>query len=194
MTRINLVPPEELCDQHLLAEHRELTRIPNAVAKGKYHLKGQPAEYKLGEGHVRFFFNKLAFLKKRYDALHAECKARGFNVQYIWNETLPDDPSLWLDYEATTYSGKNAIKGEIYTTSFKERSKIKEFSLMKGSENIKKVSIAHLMNCLIFQFNKKRTTRYDRQIVFMEIHKGFLWVYVFKKFWVKCFCHKLSGC
>lgn len=30
MTRINLVPPEELCDQHLLAEHRELTRIPNA--------------------------------------------------------------------------------------------------------------------------------------------------------------------
>ncbi|MFQ9135100.1 MAG: pyrimidine dimer DNA glycosylase/endonuclease V, partial [Haemophilus parainfluenzae] len=82
-------------------EHRELTRIPNAVAKGKYHLKGQPAEYKLGEGHVRFFFNKLAFLKKRYDALHAECKARGFNVQYIWNETLPDDPSLWLDYEAT---------------------------------------------------------------------------------------------
>ena len=101
MTRINLIPPEELCDQHLLAEHHELTRIPNAVAKGKYHLKGQPAEYKLGEGHVRFFFNKLAFLKKRYDALHAECKARGFNVQYIWNETLPDDPSLWLDYEAT---------------------------------------------------------------------------------------------
>ena len=99
MTRINLVPPEELCDQHLLAEHRELTRIPNAVAKGKFHLKGQSTEYKLGEGHVRFFFNKLAFLKKRYDALHAECKARGFNVQYIWNETLPDDPSLWLDYE-----------------------------------------------------------------------------------------------
>ena len=76
MTRINLVPPSELCDQHLLAEHRELTRIPNAVAKGKFHLKGQPAEYKLGEGHVRFFFNKMAFLKKRYDALHAECRVQ----------------------------------------------------------------------------------------------------------------------
>lgn len=101
MTRINLVPPAELCDQHLLAEHRELTRIPNAVAKGKYHLKGQPTEYKLGEGHVRFFFNKLAFLKQRYDALHAECKARGFNVQYIWNENLPDDPTLWQDYQAS---------------------------------------------------------------------------------------------
>ena len=103
MTRINLVPPAELCDQHLLAEHRELTRIPNAVAKGKFHLKGQPTEYKLGEGHVRFFFNKMAFLKKRYDLLHAECKARGFNVQYIWNENLPQEAALWLDYEPTEH-------------------------------------------------------------------------------------------
>lgn len=101
MTRINVVPVSELCDQHLLAEHRELTRIPNAVAKGKFHLRGQPTEYKLGEGHVRFFFNKLAFLKKRYDALHAECKRRGFNVQYFWAENLPNDPSLWLDYKPT---------------------------------------------------------------------------------------------
>lgn len=101
MTRINLVPPQELCDQHLLAEHRELTRIPNAVAKGKFSLKGQPSDYKLGEGHVRFFFNKLGFLKKRYDLLHAECKARGFNVQYFWQNELPTDPNLWLDYEPT---------------------------------------------------------------------------------------------
>ena len=101
MTRINLISPKELCDQHLLAEHRELTRIPNAVAKGKFHLKGQPEEYKLGEGHVRFFFNKMAFLKRRYDELHTECKARGFNVQYIWPETLPSSPELWLDYQPT---------------------------------------------------------------------------------------------
>ena len=100
MTRINLVPPAELCDQHLLAEHRELTRIPNAVAKGKFHLQGQPADYKLGSGHVRFFFDKLAFLLRRYDALHAECRARGFKVQYIWPaDTLPADPALWRDYQ-----------------------------------------------------------------------------------------------
>ena len=101
MTRINLIPPKELCDQHLLAEHRELTRIPNAVAKGKFHLKGQPEEYKLGEGHVRFFFNKMAFLKRRYDELHTECKARGFKAQYIWLEPLPSSPELWLDYQPT---------------------------------------------------------------------------------------------
>ncbi|WP_290521475.1 pyrimidine dimer DNA glycosylase/endonuclease V [Aggregatibacter sp. oral taxon 458] len=101
MTRINLIPPKDLCDQHLLAEHCELTRIPNAVAKDKFHLKGQPEEYKLGEGHVRFFFNKMAFLKRRYDELHTECKARGFKVQYIWPETLPSSPELWLDYQPT---------------------------------------------------------------------------------------------
>ena len=55
-------------------------------------------------------------------------------MQYIWNETLPDDPSLWLDYEATeaalqinrgTYSGKNAIKGKIYTHIFQRAVKNK---------------------------------------------------------------------
>ncbi|PAT30794.1 deoxyribonuclease [Vandammella animalimorsus] len=101
MTRINLVPPAELCDQHLLAEHRELTRIPNAVAKGKYRLQGQPEDYCLGTGHVRFFFDKLAFLQRRYEALHAECLARGFKVQHIWPAALPENPALWQDYTPT---------------------------------------------------------------------------------------------
>lgn len=101
MTRINLVPPAELCDRHLLAEHRELTRIPNAVARGRFRLDGQPQDYKLGSGHVRFFFNKLAFLHRRYQALHAECLARGFRVQNIWPADLPDDPALWRDYVPT---------------------------------------------------------------------------------------------
>ena len=99
MTRINLVPPAELCDQHLLAEHRELTRIPNAVARGRYSLIGQPPAYKLGTGHVRFFFDKLAFLQKRYDALHAECRRRGFKVTHIWPANLPPDAALWRDWQ-----------------------------------------------------------------------------------------------
>lgn len=101
MTRINLVPPQELCDQHLLAEHRELTRIPNAVAKGRFNLLGQSADYILGAGHVRFFFDKLAFLKKRYAMLHQECLARRFQVQDRWPEALPDCAELWLDYVPT---------------------------------------------------------------------------------------------
>lgn len=101
MTRINLVPPAELCDQHLLAEHRELTRIPNVVAKGKFSLEGQPAHYKLGTGHVKFFFDKMQFLKHRYEALHDECLSRGFNVKNIWPESGLENPELWKDYEPT---------------------------------------------------------------------------------------------
>jgi hypothetical protein len=31
MTRVKLVPVKELYDQHLLAEHREIKRIPNLI-------------------------------------------------------------------------------------------------------------------------------------------------------------------
>lgn len=101
MTRINVVPPKELCDQHLLAEHRELTRIPNCIAKGRYSLDGIPSEYKLGTGHVKFFYNKLAYLKRRYDELNKECKRRGFNVKDIWPSELVCSKSMWQDYEPT---------------------------------------------------------------------------------------------
>jgi len=84
MTRINLVPVEELCDQHLLAEHRELKRIPNCLLKGilKTDYADRPSVFTLGKGHVKFFTNKLGWLWRRYNQLHAECLARGFNVSY----------------------------------------------------------------------------------------------------------------
>ena len=56
MTRINAgIPPVELTDKHLIAEHREIKRIPNLISKGKYNMNGQPSEFKLGIGHVKFF-------------------------------------------------------------------------------------------------------------------------------------------
>ena len=82
MTRINVgIQPAELNDQHLIAEHREIKRIPNCVAKGKYNMEGIPNKFKLGTGHVKFFYNKLLYLKFRYASLHTECIRRGFNVQ-----------------------------------------------------------------------------------------------------------------
>ena len=82
MTRINVgILPSELTDKHLLAEHREIKRIPNCVAKGKYNMNGIPDKFKLGTGHVKFFYNKLFYLFTRYLELYVECKKRGFNVQ-----------------------------------------------------------------------------------------------------------------
>jgi deoxyribonuclease (pyrimidine dimer) len=100
MTRINVgIPPAELTDKHLIAEHREIKRIPNCIAKGKYNMEGIPDRFKLGKGHVKFFYNKLLHLKKRYIKLHEECIKREFNVQnYIkaW-DNVPEE--LMNDYK-----------------------------------------------------------------------------------------------
>ena len=85
MTRINLVPPAELMDQHLFAEYREIRRVPSALAKSlqsKTLAQVQdkiPKVFCLGTGHVYFFYNKLPYLADRYQALCYELTARGFN-------------------------------------------------------------------------------------------------------------------
>ena len=99
MTRINVgVKPSELTGKHLLAEHREIKRIPNCIKKGRYKMTGIPNKFKLGTGHVKFFYNKLLFLKNRYIKIYNECKKRKYNVtNYIncWND-LPAE--LMNDY------------------------------------------------------------------------------------------------
>lgn len=90
MTRINLIDPKFLCDQHLLAEHRELTRIPNCVLSGKYKVEPHKIsqEYILGTGHVTFFLNKIDFLFERYLQLHQECLNRNFAVTWKFPSLL----------------------------------------------------------------------------------------------------------
>ena len=73
---------KNLCREHLLAEHREIKRTPNKVGNGKYSLVGQPAEFCLGTGHEKFFYDKLLYLKNRYEQLYAECIKQGFDVEY----------------------------------------------------------------------------------------------------------------
>lgn len=82
MTRINAgIRPKELTKEHLLAEHREIKRIPNAIYKKKsISFKNVPPEFKLGTGHVTFFYNKLGYLYDRYKEIYNECISRGYNV------------------------------------------------------------------------------------------------------------------
>ena len=44
-------------------------------------MNGMPDKFKLGTGHVKFFYNKLFYLFTRYLELYVECRKRGFNVQ-----------------------------------------------------------------------------------------------------------------
>lgn len=72
MTRINTIKPEDLLDQHLFAEFREITRI-STVHKPTNDI---PARYILGTGHMKFFYNKGLFLHKRLLALELELTKR----------------------------------------------------------------------------------------------------------------------
>ena len=84
MTRINIVEPSELTDQHLIAEYREIFMVAGSlkrtlVSKDGYQKSKVPVNYKLSTGHVYFFYDKGKYLHKRYDELIAEMKNRGFS-------------------------------------------------------------------------------------------------------------------
>lgn len=102
MTRINCgIPVKELTNQHLLAEHREIKRIPNLIKNGRFNLKGQPKHFTLGTGHVKFFYDKLLYLYKRYKEIYNECLYRGFKVTDYSNawDDLPQE--MRNDYNPT---------------------------------------------------------------------------------------------
>ena len=123
MTRINVgIPPVELVNQHLIAEHREIKRIPNCVAKGKYNMEGMPDKFKLGTGHVKFFYNKLLYLKNRYISLYNECINRGFDVQnYIgaWDNV----PKELMNNYKPTYKDRLIIQERIYERTINRENK-----------------------------------------------------------------------
>lgn len=108
MTRINaFIPVAELSDKHLLAEHREIKRIPNMVNSGKAKIENIPSKFTLGKGHVKFFYNKLLWLFNRYQQIRDECYKRGFNItdyseafmvwsenEYLVNDWQPDKTEI----------------------------------------------------------------------------------------------------
>lgn len=102
MTRINVgVGAWELTDKHLLAEHREIKRIPNHVRKHLPDIRNLPDTFRLGTGHVKFFYDKMEYLFDRYLEIYAECLKRGFKVSCYasaWND-IPDE--YWGDYMHT---------------------------------------------------------------------------------------------
>ena len=118
MTRINVVPVSELCNKHVLAEYRELPRVFTLARK----CDDAPSEYTLGKGHVKFFYNKLAYLAKRQLELIAECKKRGFNITYTG---LPEcnKPELFNDYDPTKEAiALNRARIALRISQFKRKS------------------------------------------------------------------------
>jgi deoxyribonuclease (pyrimidine dimer) len=83
MTRVNLgIPVKHLTDEHLLAEHREIKRLCECLDKSIKcgSIKSIPDKFTLGTGHVKFFFNKMNCVYRRYVMIYLECRRRHFNV------------------------------------------------------------------------------------------------------------------
>jgi deoxyribonuclease (pyrimidine dimer) len=85
MVRINLVHPKKLADQHLIAEYNEILMLLGYVAKHPRIkiIKGKseiPEQYTLGKGHIRFFKDKLKYIKNRHETIKKEMKKRGFKT------------------------------------------------------------------------------------------------------------------
>lgn len=78
MTRINLVPVDELADQHLIAEYRELPRC----IKNDIDISLAPDHYVLGKGHVKWARKNWKFLLNRFDQICKEMDHRGFKHEF----------------------------------------------------------------------------------------------------------------
>lgn len=85
MTRINIIHPVDLTDQHLFAEFRELKMVPQSLKRSLYTksidevVLSIPSVFTLGHGHVKFFYDKGLYLEKRYALIRMELFRRGVN-------------------------------------------------------------------------------------------------------------------
>lgn len=113
MTRINVVPVSELHQKHLGAEYREIIRVFALVRnmQKKYKTISEfiraekvPMQYVLGTGHVKFFYNKLGYILKRYHQLTNEMVRRGYSPNPVPDSSLVDevDEKWFGEYTPTT--------------------------------------------------------------------------------------------
>lgn len=121
MTRINLVPPEELMDQHLFAEFREIKMVPKSLrrsiaARGVQGvLQHIPRAFTLNTGHVSFFYDKGDYLIERYELLKKELERRGINFNR-GSELDPDGIMLappWCGHYTATKEALCIIRTRI---------------------------------------------------------------------------------
>jgi hypothetical protein len=104
MTRINVVPVQELTDKHLTGENHEILRVVGLVRKAKarginkYNFTQKvkaPLEYTLGEGHVKFFYSRLGFIMNRYYEIQTEMLSRGFSPNTLTREDVLEGIDSW---------------------------------------------------------------------------------------------------
>lgn len=104
MTRINSnLSPRLLKRAHLVAELREITMVPASLRRSlrtkspETILRSIPPRFTLNAGHVKFFYNKLEFLKTRFNALADEMSRRGFNADRTRIDAFDGFDPIWYN-------------------------------------------------------------------------------------------------
>lgn len=104
MTRVNIAPVTELSDKFLLGEYHELPRVSGCV--WRVYVKTVslwpdgtvtwvystiPETYRMGKGHVTFFYDKGEFLRRRFeDEIVPEMQRRGFITNHTKYRMHPE--------------------------------------------------------------------------------------------------------
>jgi len=115
MTRINVVEPDRLTDQHLFAELRELPRAWKYARPGRLDI---PETYRMGDGHVLFFADKTGWLSERFALLLNEWRGRGF----VWNGPdalipVPGADGWWTPTDEARRANARRLIDRITTSS-----------------------------------------------------------------------------
>jgi deoxyribonuclease (pyrimidine dimer) len=136
MTRINLLIPSELTDQHLIAEIKEINQLSGQFKKSLHSKNGInniPMNFKLNTGHVKYFYNKGKYLHKRFQILKEEALNRGFNINIEFNNEWQKNKRLdlyndWKPNEEDKNIVRERIKSKILKKPqwYKYKSKIIE--------------------------------------------------------------------
>ena len=116
MTQINLVDPEELTDQHLIAEYREIRLLCSNLqrtlkSKHGFQEKKVPEKFTLNKGHCYFFYNKGGYIHNRYDQLRIEMRRRGFEPKHKF--PIEKWPGELYGYWRPTEEDKNVVRERI---------------------------------------------------------------------------------
>jgi len=109
MTRINAdLDPRNLTRLHLIAEIREITMVAGSLRRSLKSkdvdevIKRIPKNFTLNKGHVMFFYDKLEFLRKRFNRLADEMDRRGYSPDRERIRAFDGfDEKLYNDWVAT---------------------------------------------------------------------------------------------
>lgn len=118
--RINCIPVKYLADQHLRAEWVEMLMLPAYLKRSIASKDGlrlyEGSRYTLNTGHARFFYDKLAYVEKRYKEIEVEMKRRGYKVNPVLDlSAFPKELfNDWVPTQEDQHNNLNRILTRIY--------------------------------------------------------------------------------